>query len=428
MNIAIDCWQLLKQMSRNYRYTTYTVLVMTFGVSSALFVLMLAHATLNAKLPFFSEHQIRIIESVKNNAQYSINNLDYRLYQAIKNKNNMLEHISAFHTAPVSVESYQSKHKYLGVYGEPKMFTVAPVTPLEGKLFSYQHLSEHEKDVVIISEMVAQDYFGRTERVVGQFIEINSKRFQVLAVLPQRYKFPHATEIWLPLKPSYFFNDRIEKNSLEVSVFGRLSPRIEEQNVSIDFSDLVSQQAERFTDKYRNYEFKLATLQRAYLGKTGVEAVYLLQVLALALLVLTCTNVSVLLFSNIIKRQHEAAIRLITGASPFRLFRQIMLESVLICVASVGLTVLITMLATAGFSMMAPHTLETAMPFWWQFNFNTELMLTISSGVVAVMLIIGSFPAWKTVRASSFSSVSFRFFQSSNKASNILLVLEIGSH
>src|SRR5262249_23657000 len=101
--------------------------------------------------------------------------------------------------------------------------------------------------------------------------------------------------------------------------------------------DVISRAvAAEFPATNRNWDAHVVPLRSHILGRIR-RVVLWLSLATVLVLVIACGNVSTLLLSGGLARQHEVVVRAALGASRVRIARQFLIESLVIALAAAGL-------------------------------------------------------------------------------------------
>jgi putative ABC transport system permease protein len=206
---------------------------------------------------------------------------------------------------------------------------------------------EEAQRVVVIPYDFWQRYFMGDPNVIGRKIQLVHKTYEVVGVMPPRFKWGEA-DLYVPLKvtsdPHIDFGASIKLRPgvTPVQADAELQPIIEE---------FAKQNPTRYPDGFR---VNLRSIVDVYARPLGTTLYVLLGAVA-SLLLIGCGNVSILLLARGTERQHEIAVRASVGADRLRIIRQLLTEALLIATAGAGLGVLLAWRSLPMIVAWLPH-------------------------------------------------------------------------
>jgi predicted permease len=191
---------------------------------------------------------------------------------------------------------------------------------------------------VVLSDATWERVFGRDPSVIGRSVVINGVSATVVGVTPQRFVGVSGwgdIRLWMPLAARPLVG---AGTATQFSAVGRLREGVTPQQATVAARVMSAAHADPTTTdpSVEIVPLRAGSGDPAYEQdvKTMSAAVGLL---ALLVLLVTCTNVSALLTGLATARRHEIAIRLSLGAARPRLIRQLLTESALLaCIAAAG--------------------------------------------------------------------------------------------
>jgi predicted permease len=241
--------------------------------------------------------------------------------------------------------------------------------------------------VVVLTYQFWQRYFVGDPNVVGRTIQLVHKPYQIVGVMPPRFKWG-AADMYIPLKLTqdpnirYAASLKIREGVSEAQASAELQPILEE------FAKLAPTQ---YPDTFK---VKLRSIVEVYARPLG-PTLYLLLGAVASLLLIGCANVSILLLARGTERQHELAVRAAIGADRPRMIRQLLTESLGIATTGAALGV---PLAWRGLSLLAARLPENSFPAESVIKMNIPVLLFSIALAFATAIIFGLWPALQLSR------------------------------
>jgi predicted permease len=241
--------------------------------------------------------------------------------------------------------------------------------------------------VVVLTYKFWQRYYGGDPAIVGRTLQLVHKNYQVVGVMPPRFRW-HDCDIYVPQKLAGDPNFR-----LDVSLRLRSGVTLEQANTDLQpiFEHFARVSPASFPDKFRVNVRSIVDLYARPLG----PVLYLLLGAVGLLLVIGCTNVSILLLARGRQRQHELAVRAAIGASRSRIVRQLLTESFTIAMAG---TLLGVLLAWKGVPLIAAWLPAGSFPSEAVITINVPVLLFSVGLAFLTALVFGISPALQLSR------------------------------
>ena len=224
------------------------------------------------------------------------------------------------------------------------------VTLARGYGFTLDDEKTHSRSVVL-SYSYWTRRFSRNPSILGQTLFIKGNAFTITGVGPEGFfgvEPGHSTDFWIPLQSRPDLNawgNAPEYSTLYgtptwwcLELIARMAPGV-----------TPSQALAEITPRYQRVAYtgltapdpktpKVTLSFQLARGTGGLDeevsryqsGVKILMALVVLVLVIACTNVAMLLVAKKSARQREFSLRLALGASSWQIFRQLLLESVLL--------------------------------------------------------------------------------------------------
>ncbi len=236
--------------------------------------------------------------------------------------------------------------------------------------------------VAVLSYNFWHRHYNGDPNIVGKTIQLVHKDYAVLGVLPPRFTWGDA-DVYLPLRMS-------QDKDVTYGAMLKLKPGVRPEAAAAEFRPLL----EQFDKERPNYyppQFRVVVRKMGdYYVRDLRGTLFLLFGAVSLLLVIGCSNVSILLLARGAARQHELAIRSAVGASRFRIVRQLLTESLLLAGLGAGLGVV---LAYQALGFIVARLPEYSFPHEADFHVNLPVLLFSVSLAVLSGVLFGIFPA-----------------------------------
>lgn len=188
----------------------------------------------------------------------------------------------------------------------------------------------------------------------GETLRCDNEIFTVIGVMPEGFDYPAKTALWGPREMT---PPQVSRTAHNFQVIARLADGVTLEQANGDISALSRRLKERHGDGTWMFDAAAVPLLEV-VTSTSQATLRLLLSASVLLLIVACTNVSNLFVVRSASRRSEFAVQLAMGASSSRLARQLLAETVVVCLAGAGLGILVGLTAVRLFVAMAPATVQ----------------------------------------------------------------------
>lgn len=275
-----------------------------------------------------------------------------------------------------------------------ELFEVFGVSPLLGRTFNSDEFSYSAPRTVVLSEEAWQRYFGGDRSVVGTDIILDDQPHTVIGIMPASFREPTFVEAWLAFpdeSPEYFARD-----ARFWTGFARLAPGVSETIAQTEVKGISQDLAREYPEANRDWTATVVSLQEQRTSAIGTSLQLLLGAVGLVLLIV-CLNLANLLLARSIARLPEFGVRLALGATPGRLARVVVAESVIL--AALG-AVLGAIIAAATLPIIANSIPPVLLPRAHEVVLSGAALAVGAGAALLCALLCSALPAWHLARAN----------------------------
>jgi putative ABC transport system permease protein len=363
-------------------------------------------------------------------------------------RSGLFEHAAVMATDEYTLLGPGHPERISGVSITPDFFRVFGVQPFLGRGFTSEDSKPGNHRVMVLSYPLWMSSFGGDRGVVGKSITLMDGPMTIIGVMPPRFDFPRLADVrtivsWFPERTDFWTPLIVsgvphEQDNFNYYMLGRLRDGITPQRASAELRASAIQMFRDFGKKSPSYSrgreymleslaIKVVPLQDSMAW--GIrDALWMLLAAVGLLLALVLFNLGNLLLTRNANRFREFVVREALGATRWQLFRQGLMEQLMLTAAAAFISLSLAELSVSVIRNVAGGRLPRF------YALTVDLRVTALLAVLALLIaaLFGALPLL-VVRNSRLSGAlqsegrSLTGDRSTNRLKSGLMVLQIAA-
>jgi predicted permease len=400
----------VRSLRRTPGLTAIVVITIALGIGMTATPLSMLDALIFRPYPV--PHPGDVVTLVSTSRDGGFESFSYREYLDIREKTKSYDGVIA--NAPLATVGFSAEREAAplvrgGMLVSGNYFRALGVEPRIGRGFRADEDEAPGRDaVVVLSWDFWKREFAGAPSAVGRIVRLNGKDFTVIGVAPETFTGLYIfdrPDLYIPLAMARMFSTSpqkdffVDRDDRELAVRARRKPGTTLRQAQNELA-VIARDFEREYPKVNRERgaavrtmFQMRTQDSDANWKFGV----IFTTLALAVLLVACTNAAGLLLSRARARTREIAIRLAIGAGRFRLIRLLLTESLVLALLG-GLGGIAV--GYLGIRAMQTFSIPAELPVQIPFRMDGRMLLASFGLSVLSALFCGLAPALQSTRTN----------------------------
>jgi putative ABC transport system permease protein len=353
----------LRALAKSPGFTATAVLTLALGIGATTAIFTVVYGVVLGPLPFPQPDRIvQLAQTYKDQTgDMSLTSTELR---RLGSYSSPFQYVSGITAVGYNLAVGATAVHLHGMPAGADYFRVLGVAPEIGRDFTAEDDAGEGQHVAIVTYNLWQHYLAADPNPIGKPILLNGEPFTVIGVMPRSFSTigqsgapdSGAPDVWTPLA----LVAKTMGSGSNIDVLARLKPSVTPAELAAN-NALILQDLHREFPEDIGQEIRIDFLP--YQRMIGMDfRVYLFVLLGAIgfVLLIACANVANLLLARGGLRGREIAVRISLGASPRRIVRLLLVESMLVAVAGGALGLLTASLGLNSLLALAPVDLPRA--------------------------------------------------------------------
>jgi predicted permease len=381
----------LRVLSKNSGFAAIAILTLALGIGANTALFSVVNGVLLNPLPFPNPDELLAVYA--KTSSFGQSSISYPNFLDWHKDNTSFSSLGAFRS-----ESYN-----LTGIGEPERLNCQMVSaeflpalgiPLPlGRNFRPEEDQAGAAPVALLGDRLWKRKFASSPDILGKSLTLNGKSYTIVGVAPSRLPVFSPIDVYVPIGQWTDPTFRDRHISMGMNSIGRLKPGITFEQARADMDRIGRNLEAAYPDSNKGTGITLVPLKTDVVGDVRGVLLVLLGAVGFVLLI-ACANVANLLLARSTGRAREFAIRSALGASPARVIRQLLTESVMLGIGGGVIGLLLAKWGTRAILAALP----AALPRSEEIGIDSHVLLFTVGVSVLTGILFGLVPAIKTLR------------------------------
>jgi predicted permease len=391
-----------RALRRNLLFTAAAVLTLALGIGANAAMFSVVNAILLRPLPYEDPDRLMLIWTADAARNIHEGATSYLTFADWRGSNRHFVDLAFWRERAGNITSGGEPERVTGAFASANLLPLLGIAPALGRTFSANEERRRDR-VVVLSYRLWQRRFGGDPAAIGQPLEVDGRRLQIIGVMPAGFYFPtKEIQHWEPAtlmaawspKPAVADRSWGDRHEELWRVVGRLAPGSRVSDAQSEMNAIGRRLSESYPSSdpdFIGFQTEIVPMLQQITGRNLQIALWTLAASVGMVLLIASANVSNLVLARGASRTRELGVRAALGASRRRLAQQLLIEHGLMA----GFAGVFGSLAAAAAVRVIAAVAMPGIPRLDEIRIDTAVLVFMVTVSILTGLLFGILPAWR---------------------------------
>src|SRR4051812_47111440 len=414
MTLSADVKSAFRNVRRGGWLSATVVLILAVAIGAVTAIFSIAHAVLIRPLPVTDPDRVMLLwgqDAARSQQVVEVSVKDQRAWLATQKSFTAIALFGSVNWGELPVTGPGRPFRATQSMVSAGFFDALRARPILGRTFRPADEVRGARPTGGLSAEGWRQQGSSDPSTIGRLLTSGTGRgatsVEIIGVMPPDFRIPAGAQVWMPLMPALAPPAGAEGFPAEgvraMYAIGRLAPGASIENAMAELSTIARN--EELKDGMTNTSMSVvATPLTKYLLGPARPALLAIAGASVALLLIACANAAALLLVHGGGRRREVAVRFALGARRAQIVRQLLCESIVLCLIAGVLGVGLAYASFGAIVSLAP----IEVPRLDEAAIDRGALLFALVLCLGTAMIVGLFPAWRHSGASALAGLHER--------------------
>src|SRR5678815_4829282 len=265
------------------------------------------------------------------------------------------------------------------------LLKVLGAKPLLGRGLVSRDYEPGAPPVAVLGHALWATRFGADSGIVGRAIRLDGRLYSVAGVLPASFEVVEVQSPLAVVLPLVLSSSDLEDRGANYTAIGRLRRGVTDAQVGEDVASMFTAYRRQFPERVEKDDGVAVMTYEQIFAADLVSQLWIMLGATLFVFLLACANVANIVYARALTRRREFAVRAALGAGRSRIVRQVLMEMLLLGVASTIAATAASLASVRGLVALARGALLRES----QLRLDPRVVVVTTIVAVAASLVIG---------------------------------------